>query len=188
MKSECITSVTLTTLSTFCIFAELPQFLNTLNWETCRCMTHGNVQNLYHHDSFSAHLSLSSTMCKMNNSTHQTTVSSRPQFSFILFSCPFLHPCSSIISTLHHLVLTTPPSSFIESCSTPKHCKGASRSPQSFGKFLPSVSLDWFFAQVFVGQKLEPIMVVPHVLFVVDEGGAMELLFHDLPLIFDTHR
>ena len=33
-------------------FADLPHFLNTLNWKTCRCITHGNVLNLCHHDSF----------------------------------------------------------------------------------------------------------------------------------------
>ena len=73
---------------------------------------------------------LSSTMCKMNNSTSQTTVSSRPLFSFGFFSCPFLHPCSSIIPTLHHFVLTTPSFSFSECCSAPKLCKGASTSHQ----------------------------------------------------------
>ena len=33
-------------------FAELPQFLDILNWKTCLCITHGNVLNLWHHDSF----------------------------------------------------------------------------------------------------------------------------------------
>ena len=54
-------------------FAELPVFLNTLNWETCRCITHGNVLNLWHHDSF-FFLHMSKTMCKMTNSTHHITV------------------------------------------------------------------------------------------------------------------
>ena len=45
-------------------FAELPVFLNSLNCETCRCITHGNVLNLWHHDSF-LHIFLSSTMCKI---------------------------------------------------------------------------------------------------------------------------
>ena len=67
-------------------FAELPQFLDTLNWKTCCCITHGNVLNLWHHDSF-LHIFLSSTICKKT---------------------PFLHPCSSITPTLHHFVLTTP--------------------------------------------------------------------------------
>ena len=89
---------------------------------------------------------LSSTIGKLNNSISQT--------SFGLFSCPFLHPCSSINPTLHHIVLTTPSSSFSESVSIPKHCKGASTSLQWFGKFFPLVSLDWFFAQALLGTSL----------------------------------
>ena len=52
----------------------------------CCCITHGNVPNLWHHDSF-LHIFLSRTICKKT---------------------PFLHPCSSITPTLHHFVVTTP--------------------------------------------------------------------------------
>ena len=55
---------------------------------------------------------LRSTIGKLNNSISQTSVLSRPYFSFGFFSCPFFHPCSSITPTLHHIVLTTPSSSF----------------------------------------------------------------------------
>ena len=82
---------------------------------------------------------LSGTIGKLNNSISQT--------SFCLFSCPFLHLCSSITPTLHHLFLTHTSSFFSESCSIPKHCKGASTSLQWFGKCFPFVSLYRFFAQ-----------------------------------------
>ena len=69
-------------------------------------------------------------LVNLNNSTHQTdfgVVSSL--FSFCFFSCSFLHPCSSINPTLHHLYSTHTSSSFSDSISTPKHWKGASTSP-----------------------------------------------------------
>ena len=97
---------------------------------------------------------LSSTIGKLNNSISQTSVLSRPCFSFGLFSCPFLHQCSSINPTLHHLFLIHTPSFFSESCSIPKQCKGASTSPKRFGKFFFWVSLDWFFAQALLDTSL----------------------------------
>ena len=127
-QSLCITSKTLTTLSLHCAFSELPQFHNTLN--------RGNLS--FHHKrqmywicgtTTRSCTTLSSTIGKLNNSISQT--------SFGLFSCPFLHLCSSITPTFHHIVLTTPSSSFSESCSIPKRCKGASTSLQWFGKFTP---------------------------------------------------
>ena len=128
-------------------FSEHPQFQNTLN--------RGNLS--FHHTHTAMYCicgtttgsctTLSSTIGKLNNSISQTSVLSRPYFSFGLFSCPFLHPCSSISPTLHHLVLTTASSFLSESISTPKHCKGASTSPKRFGKFFPFVSLCQFFAQ-----------------------------------------
>ena len=160
---------------------------------------------LWHHDSFSC-TTLSSTIGKLNNSTSQTSVSSRPLFSLGFFSCAFLHPCSSINPTLHHLFSTHPSSSFSESISTPKHCKGASTSSQSFEQFLslsssPKPSLDI---------NLSLVMVVAHVLFADDESRGDSIsssllvssskslscsfhnflfFWHDLPLIFDTdHR
>ena len=77
--------------------------------------------------------SLSSTMCTMTNSTHQTdfgVVSSL--FSCCFFSCTFLHPSPwepISISISNHAS-----SSFKESISIPQHCKGASNSPQWFCK------------------------------------------------------
>ena len=49
---------------------------------------------------------------------------------------------------LHHS------SSFSDSISIPKHCKGASTSRQWFGKFFLAVSLDWFFAQALLDMSL----------------------------------
>ena len=94
------------------------------------------------------------TMCKITNSTHQTTVSSRPLFACGFFSYPFLHPCSSINPTVHHLFSNHASSSFKESISTPKHCKGASTSPWWFGKSILVVSLDWFLAQALLDKSL----------------------------------
>ena len=101
---------------------------------------------------------LSSTIGKVNNSISQTLVLSRPYFSFSLFSCPFLHPCSFINPTLHYLSLTHTSSFFSESCSIPKLCKGATTSPQSFPviwqKVFLLVLLDWFFAHALLGTSL----------------------------------
>ena len=98
----------------------LPLFLNTLNSENMP----------WHHTRRQFFLHMSRTMCKMTNSTHHTTVSSRPLFSFCFFSCTFLDPCPSINPTLHHLFSTHSSSSFSESISIPKRCKGASTSCQ----------------------------------------------------------
>ena len=74
---------------------------------------------------------LSSAICKMNNSTSQSSVCLVRSFH----SASFRVRCSIralpslphfIISVSRHLI------SFSESCSTAKHCKGASRSHQSF--------------------------------------------------------
>ena len=134
-ESQCITTGTLTTPSLYCIFADhLPLFLNTLNsenmsWHHARQCTESVALRQF------SLVHMSRTMCKMTNSTHHTTVSSRPLFSFWFFSCTFLDPGSSINPTLHHLFSTHSSSSFSESISIPKHCKGASTSPQWFGKF-----------------------------------------------------
>ena len=78
-NSLCITTKTFIDHSIVALrFSELPQFQNTLN--------RGNLS--FHHTHTTMYCicgtttgsctTLSSTMCKMNNSTHQTTVSSRP--------------------------------------------------------------------------------------------------------------
>ena len=145
-----------------------------------------------------------------NNSTSQTLVLSRPLFSFGFFSSTFLDPCSSINPTLHHLFSTHSSSSFSESISIPRHCKGASRSRAVIWQILPFSIVGLVLRPGHVRNKFEPCMVVAHVLFADDESRGdsifqfacflfhvMELSFsnfwcfqHDLlPLIFDTdHR
>ena len=98
-KSLCIKTGALTTLSLYCIL----QIIFHSFWKlwirgTCLSTTQSNVLYLWHHDSFLLHHGKNK-----NNSTSQTSVSSRPLFSFGFFSCTFLHPCSSINPTLHHL-------------------------------------------------------------------------------------
>ena len=124
----------------------LPQVLNTLNWETFVVASHTAMYWICGTTTVFC-TSLSSTVCKMTNSTHQTPVLSRPLLTFGFSSCPFLHPCSSINPTVHHLFSNHHSSSFSESISIPTHCNCASTSRQWFGKFFFVVSLDWFFAQ-----------------------------------------
>ena len=82
------------------------------------------------------------------------------------------------------LFVTHSSSSFSESLSIPKHCEGESTSSQSSGKFFPSV-----LRPSLAGHKLEPFMVVPHVLFVVDESRGDSIcqfacfLFQDTGLL-----
>ena len=85
----------LTTLPVFPHFAELHQFLNTLNWETFVFASHtGNVLNLWHHDSF-LHIVLRSTMCKITTVSpfvlihHSHTSSFRVNHSVFWFSEAF---------------------------------------------------------------------------------------------------
>ena len=146
----------------------------------------------------------------MTNSTHHTTVSSRPLFSFGFFSCTFHFLCSSINPTLHHFFSTHSSSSFSESISIPKRCKGASRSRAVIWQILFFTIVGLVLRRGHVRNKFEPCMVVAHVLFADDESRGdsifqfacfffhvMEMSFtnywcfqHDhLPLIFDTdHR
>ena len=123
---------------------------------------------------------MSRTMCKMTNSTHQTTVSSRPLFSFGFFSCSFLHPCSAINPfqpTPHLLSVNQFPLQNIARVH-PRRPSGLANS---------SFEYRW------TGSSPKPCcMVVPHVLFVDDESRgdcicqfacfffqAVELLFHN---------
>ena len=63
--------------------------------DTCRCITHGNVPNLWHHDSF-LHILLSRTMCKITTVSpsvlirHSHTSSFRVNHSVFWFSEAFL--------------------------------------------------------------------------------------------------
>ena len=190
-KSQCITTGTLTTPSLYCILQIIFQCFWTL-WiqRTCRGITHGNVMNLWHHDSF--FLYMSRTTCKMTNSTHHTTVSSRPLFSFSFFSCTFLDPCSSINPTLHHLFSTHSSSSFSESISIPRHCKGASRSRAVIWQILPFSIVGLILRPGHVQNKYEPCMVVAHVLFVDDESRGDSIcqfvcfLFEGVELFFSN--
>ena len=138
----------------FLHFAEFPQVLNTLNWKTCLCITNCIVlTESVAPRQVSAHLR-AATCAKWT--TPLTTQLSRLVRSFhsasfrVRFSIRAPKPLPHFIISC----FTTRPSSFSESCSTPKLCKGASRSLQSFGKFLPLVSLDWFFAQALLDISL----------------------------------
>ena len=150
--------------------------------ETCRCITHGNVLNLWHHDSFLHIFEQHHVQNEQLDSPDNGLVSS------VVFIQPlFVSVSPSVL--LHHShtsssCLTKPSSSFSESGSTPKHCKGASPLAPVVWQ-IPSFSI---LCPSPVGHKLELIMVVPRVLFVVDESGVTELLFHDFPLIFDADR
>ena len=114
---------------------------------------------------------LSSTMCTMTNSTSQTTVSCRPQFSFGLFSCPFLHPCSSIIPTLHHFVLTTTHLLSVILYPFQHIARVHPRRPSDLANSFFSI-VGLVLRQSLVGHKLELFTVVPLVLFVVHESGG----------------
>ena len=88
-------------------------------------------------------------------------------FQFGVSSCPFLHPCSSNQS---HTSSSLPNPHLIFFQWIYFHSKGASTSPQWFGKFFPSVSMDWFFAQALSDISLGFVWAVTHVLFVDDES------------------
>ena len=116
-------------------------------------------------------------------------VSSRPLFSFSFFSCTFLDPCPSINPTLHHF-FSTHSSSFSESISIPRHCKGASRSRAVIWQILPFTIVGLILRPGHVQNKYELCMVVAHVLFVDDESRGDSIcqfvcfLFHDMELSF----
>ena len=72
------------------------------------------------------------------------------------------------LPSITHFIISfqpTPHSSFSESISTPKHCKGASTSHQWLTNFFPQV-----LRPSLAGHKLEPFMVVAHVHFADDES------------------
>ena len=87
ISEECITTGTLTAPSLYCVFADLPQFLNTLNLgelvfppHTAMCWICGTTTG--------SCTTLSSTIGKLNNSTSQTSVSvSSVVFIWLLFVC-----------------------------------------------------------------------------------------------------
>ena len=118
-----------------------------------------------------------------NNSTSQTLVLSCPLFSFGFFSSTFLDPCSSINPTLHHLFSTHSSSSFSESISIPRHCKGASRSRAVIWQILPFSIVGLVVRPGHVRNKFEPCMVVAHVLFADDEsrGDYLPVCLFSLP-------
>ena len=132
-QSLCITRKTLTTLSLYCAFRNLHSF-----WTI---YIEGNLS--FHHklqciESVALRQVLAPPWAAplVNWTTRFLRLRSClvRSFSFGLFSCPFLHLCSSITPTLHHIVLTHTSSFFSEPCSIPKRCKGASTSLQWFGK------------------------------------------------------
>ena len=114
-------------------FCRSSTVLNTLNSRTCRGITHGNVLNLWHDDSFFLHMSR--TMCKMTNSTHHTLRSRLVRcFHLASFRVRFIF-CA--LPSIPHFIISFHPLFifFSESISIPKRCKGASTSTQWFGKF-----------------------------------------------------
>ena len=145
-KSQCITTGTLTTPSLCCILQIIFHCFWTL-WiqRTCRGITHGNVLNLWHHDSFFFAHEQDHVQNDQLDSSHYGLVSSVVfiwlLFVFVSFSVLF-HQSHTSSSLFHPLLIF-----FNESISIPKRCKGATTSLQWFGKFFFWVSLDWFFAQ-----------------------------------------
>ena len=81
--------------------------------------------------------------------------------------------CSSINPTLHHLFSTHSSSSFSESISIPKRCKGASTWCQ--WQILPFSIVGLVLRPGHVQNKFEPCMVVAHVLFVDDESRGASI-------------
>ena len=159
-KSQCITTGTLTTPSLCCILQIIFHCFWTL-WiqRTCRGITHGNVLNLWHDDSFFLHMSR--TMCKMTNSTHHTTV----RFFF----------CA--LPSIPHFIISFPPTPHLLSVNLYPFQNVARVHPLGAnGKFFLLVSLDWFFAQAMCKISLSLVcMVVAHVLFVDDESRGASI-------------
>ena len=110
----------------------------------------------------------------MTNSTHQTTVLSRPLFAFGFSSCPFLHCCSSINPTLHLLFSNHHSSSFSDSIPF-----------RNFARCIPLAPVVWqvlsfgivgcVLRPSLVGLKLERCMAVAHVLFKLKTRTAVTI-------------
>ena len=134
------------------------------HWPPNRCIAlfgtstvseHSKLRNLSFHDKRQCIESVAlrpappwaAPLVKLNNSTSQTSVSSRLCFylaslrvRFSIRALPSIPQFIISFQTTHHLLSKN-------LFPLQKHCKGASTSPWWFGKFVFLVSLDWFFAQ-----------------------------------------
>ena len=164
--SLCITRKTLTTLSLHCAFSELPQFLNTLCW--------GNL-SFPHKLQCTESVALRQVLAPpwaaplVNWTTRFLRLRSClvRSFSFGLFSCPFLHLCSSITPSslsFPHLIFFQ----WIHFHS--KTLQGCIHFAPVIWQILSFSIVGLVLRPSLVGQKLEPCMVVTHVLFVDDEN------------------
>ena len=167
-------------------FADPPQFLNTLNWKNL---------SFHHTRKCTESVALRQVLAPpwaaplVNWTTRlsdfglvSSVVSIWLLFVFVSPSV-FFHQSHTSSSTF---VIHTS-SSFSESISTPKHCKGASTSSQWFGNFFP-----WVLRPSLAGHELEQCVVVAHVLFADDETRGDSIfqfacfLFHVIELYFDN--
>ena len=167
-------------------FSEPAQFLNTPNW--------GKL-SFHHRRQYIESVALrpaplwAAQLVKLNNSTSQTTVSSRPLFLFGFSSCTFLHPCSSINPTVHHLFSNHASSSFKESISFKNIARVHPRRPGDLANsFFSTVGL--VPRPSHVGNAFQPCMAVTHVLIVEDESRGDSIFqfacffFHVIELSF----
>ena len=146
-KSQCITTGTLTTPSLYCILQIIFQCFWTL-WiqRTCRGITHGNVMNLWHHDSF-FFCTWAGPRAKWP--TRLITLRSRLVRCFHLasFRVRFL---IRALPSIPHFIISFQPTLHLLSVNLFPFQDIARVHPgraQWFGKFFLLVSLDWFFAQ-----------------------------------------
>ena len=183
-KNLCITTRTLTTQSLCCAFRNLHSFWTLQIEGNCLSITDGNALNLWHHHLEQHHWS--------NWTTRLVRLRSRLVRCFHLASFRVRFSIRALPSVPQSIISfqTTLSSSFSDSISLQKHCKGASTSPWWFGKFVFIVPLDWFFAQAMCEITLELCMAVTHVLFVDDENRGDSIrqfscfLFHVIELSF----
>ena len=168
-------------------FAELPQFLNSLNWEnlsfhhTRQCIESVAPRQFFAPPWAAPLVNWTTRFLRLRSCLVRSfhLDSFRVRFSIrVLPSIPHFIIDFFVIHTS---------SSFSESISTSKHFKGASTSSQWFGNFFP-----WVLRPSLAGHKLELFMVVALVLFTdVESRGdsicqfvcflfeAVELPFHN---------
>ena len=175
-KNQCITTGTLTTLV---VVLDLPQFLNTLNRANLSFHRTQQRTESVAPRQFSAHLWAAPCAKLPTRLTRLRSCLAR-SFSCGFFSCSFLHPCTSINPTLHHLWI----------CFHSKTLQGCIHFAPVVWP-IPSFSIVGLVLRPSLfGHKLEPLMVVPHVLFVVHKSGGGSVcqfacfFFQDIELLF----
>ena len=169
-KSQCITTGTLTTPSLCCILQIIFHCFWTL-WiqRTCRGITHGNVLNLWHDDSFffSAH-EQDHVENDQLDSSHYGLVSSVVfiwlLFVFVSFSVLF-HQSHTSSSLFHPLLIF---SQWIYFHS--KTLQGCNHLVPVIWQILPFSIVGLVLRPGHVQNKFEPCMVVAHVRFADDES------------------